>query len=52
MKAMGKCTPTGLGISFACVLALLAILGASPAKAAVITTYHYNNARTGWPADR
>jgi hypothetical protein len=43
-----KCETGRSGISFACLMTLFTTFCALPAKAAAITTYHYDNARTGW----
>jgi hypothetical protein len=48
MKLTVESGLTRLGMSFACALAFFTMPCASPAKAALITTYHYDNARTGW----
>jgi outer membrane protein assembly factor BamB len=43
-----KCERERPSTLFACLVVLFTIFCALPANAVVITTYHYDNARTGW----
>ena len=48
MQSTRKCGTTRSGASVARLVALFTIFGASSSMAAPITTYHYDNGRTGW----
>src|SRR5262249_43381441 len=48
MKLTVERVLTRIPMAFAYVLALFIIFCESPTRAAAITTYHYDNARTGW----